>query len=181
MCTVRLAGTPRACHQGWLHACRSAEQWQACVVAPAAWLPQQYFSIQQCNPCSSGTLLNAVPRCAVLAGPNVWHERWGEDYDAGGDACVKWTDKWAERLLPGGAREQWGDKWHEAFANGRGEKNGEVSGNAGRPHWLQFAGSRFACLLQEQSGTLILIKDMPHRLKLPAVCCCPKCKHRVDC
>jgi hypothetical protein len=57
----------------------------------------------------------------------VWHERWGEDYDAGGDACVKWTDKWAERLLPGGAREQWGDKWHEAFANGRGEKNGEVS------------------------------------------------------
>jgi hypothetical protein len=57
----------------------------------------------------------------------VWHERWGEDYDAGGDACVKWTDKWAERLLPGGAREQWGDKWHEAFANGVGEKNGEVS------------------------------------------------------
>ena len=62
----------------------------------------------------------------VWPGPNVWHERWGEDYDAGGDACVKWTDKWAERLLPGGAREQWGDKWHEAFANGRGEKNGEV-------------------------------------------------------
>eukprot|EP00879_Flechtneria_rotunda_P011698 GHRR01012219.1.p1 GENE.GHRR01012219.1~~GHRR01012219.1.p1 ORF type:complete len:619 (+),score=253.43 GHRR01012219.1:499-2355(+) len=61
-------------------------------------------------------------------GPNVWHERWGEDYDSSiGDACVKWTDKWAERLLPGGAREQWGDKWHEAFANGRGEKNGEVS------------------------------------------------------
>jgi hypothetical protein len=63
---------------------------------------------------------------SLPAGPNVWHERWGEDYDAGGDACVKWTDKWAERLLPGGAREQWGDKWHEAFANGRGEKNGEV-------------------------------------------------------
>jgi hypothetical protein len=61
-------------------------------------------------------------------GPNVWHERWGEDYDSGGDACVKWTDKWAERLLPDGAREQWGDKWHEAFANGRGEKNGEVRG-----------------------------------------------------
>jgi hypothetical protein len=58
-------------------------------------------------------------------GPNVWHERWGEDYDTG-VACVKWTDKWAERLLPDGAREQWGDKWHEAFANGRGEKNGEV-------------------------------------------------------
>jgi hypothetical protein len=45
-----------------------------------------------------------------------------------GDACVKWTDKWAERLLPGGAREQWGDKWREAFASGRGEKNGEVRG-----------------------------------------------------
>lgn len=56
----------------------------------------------------------------------MWHERWGEDYDSSGDACVKWTDKWAERLLPDGAREQWGDKWHEAFANGRGEKNGEV-------------------------------------------------------
>jgi hypothetical protein len=74
-------------------------------------------------------VLTSVRHCAwchVNAGPNVWHERWGEDYDAGGDACVKWTDKWAERLLPGGAREQWGDKWHEAFANGRGEKNGEV-------------------------------------------------------
>jgi hypothetical protein len=58
-------------------------------------------------------------------GPNVWHERWGEDYDGAG-AVVKWTDKWAEHLLPGGAREQWGDKWRESFANGRGEKNGEV-------------------------------------------------------
>jgi hypothetical protein len=77
--------------------------------------------------------------CAVLCvlGSNVWHERWGEDYDAGGDACVKWTDKWAERLLPGGAREQWGDKWHEAFANGVGEKNGEVS----REHRMHVMGS----------------------------------------
>lgn len=77
--------------------------------------------------CATDKRLGCV--CSVshlAAGPNVWHERWGEDYDAGGDACVKWTDKWAERLLPGGAREQWGDKWHEAFANGRGEKNGEV-------------------------------------------------------
>jgi hypothetical protein len=49
-----------------------------------------------------------------------------------GDACVKWTDKWAERLLPGGAREQWGDKWHEQFAHGRGEKNGEVRGRCAR-------------------------------------------------
>lgn len=73
-----------------------------------------------------------MPLCGDVfpTGPNVWHERWGEDYDAGGDACVKWTDKWAERVLPGGAREQWGDKWHEAFANGRGEKNGEVSRGA---------------------------------------------------
>ena len=57
----------------------------------------------------------------------MWHERWGEDYDGnGGDACVKWTDKWAERLLPGGAREQWGDKWTESFGDGRGTKHGEV-------------------------------------------------------
>ena len=57
----------------------------------------------------------------------MWHERWGEDYDGnGGDACVKWTDKWAERLHPDGGREQWGDKWREAFAGGRGEKTGEV-------------------------------------------------------
>lgn len=54
-----------------------------------------------------------------------------------GDACVKWTDKWAERLLPGGAREQWGDKWHEAFANGRGEKNGEVRGVKLCEEWLE--------------------------------------------
>jgi hypothetical protein len=47
---------------------------------------------------------------------------------AGGncDACVKWTDKWAERLLPGGGRQQWGDKWREEFASGLGCKQGEV-------------------------------------------------------
>ena len=25
-------------------------------------------------------------------GGQVWHERWGEDYD-GEEGCVKWTDK----------------------------------------------------------------------------------------
>lgn len=49
----------------------------------------------------------------------------GEDYDGRG-ACTKWTDKWAERELPGGAREQWGDKWTEQFGSGKGEKHGEV-------------------------------------------------------
>ena len=69
-------------------------------------------------------------------GPNVWHERWGEDYDGAG-ACVKWTDKWAERLLPGGAHEQWGDKWREGFADGRGDKNGEVWSVDGSGHRYQ--------------------------------------------
>jgi hypothetical protein len=35
------------------------------------------------------------------AGSNVWHERWGEDYDGRG-ACQKWTDKvrlWAQCLM----------------------------------------------------------------------------------
>jgi hypothetical protein len=49
----------------------------------------------------------------------------GEDYTGKG-GCTKWTDKWAERELPGGRREQWGDKWREEFADGKGEKNGEV-------------------------------------------------------
>ena len=39
---------------------------------------------------------------------------------AGG--CVKYTDKWAEREVEGGAREQWGDKWEENFKDGRGTK-----------------------------------------------------------
>lgn len=37
-------------------------------------------------------------------------------------ACLKYTDKWAEREHFGGAREQWGDKWEENFADGRGTK-----------------------------------------------------------
>ena len=28
----------------------------------------------------------------VQEGGQVWHERWGEDYD-GEEGCVKWTDK----------------------------------------------------------------------------------------
>ena len=40
---------------------------------------------------------------------------------AGG--CVKYTDKWAERLgADGGPSEQWGDKWEERFKDGRGSK-----------------------------------------------------------
>lgn len=42
----------------------------------------------------------------------------GEDYNGRG-ACVKWTDKWAERGLPGGGQEQWGDKWREEFGDGK--------------------------------------------------------------
>jgi len=45
---------------------------------------------------------------------------------AGGDHVIKWTDKWAERLLHDGGREQWGDKWREEFSQGAGSKNGEV-------------------------------------------------------
>ena len=36
--------------------------------------------------------------------------------------CVKWTDKWAERMHLGGAKEEWGDKWEENFKDGRGTK-----------------------------------------------------------
>ena len=31
-------------------------------------------------------------------GVNVWHERWGEDYDGVG-GCTKWTDKVCLQLL----------------------------------------------------------------------------------
>lgn len=31
----------------------------------------------------------------------VWHEKWGEDYEKGGDACLKWTDRWSETILDG--------------------------------------------------------------------------------
>ncbi len=58
---------------------------------------------------------------------------------AGG--CVKWTDKWAERLYPDGAKEEWGDKWEENFKDGRGTKQVRQPGclpligppSAGRP------------------------------------------------
>jgi hypothetical protein len=36
-------------------------------------------------------------------GDDVWHERWGEDYDGKG-ACKKWTDKWAEHMVQGVVR-----------------------------------------------------------------------------
>ena len=32
-------------------------------------------------------------------GVNVWHERWGEDYDGVG-GCTKWTDKVRCSCLP---------------------------------------------------------------------------------
>ena len=54
-------------------------------------------------------------------GENIWHERWGEKYDGQG-WCNKYTDKWAERGLPGGAQEHWGDKWEETFGSGTGVK-----------------------------------------------------------
>ena len=49
----------------------------------------------------------------------------GEDYDGAG-GCLKYTDKWAERLVYGAAAEQWGDKWTESFKDGKGTKHGEV-------------------------------------------------------
>lgn len=39
---------------------------------------------------------------------------------------MKYTDKWAERLVYGAAAEQWGDKWTESFKDGKGTKHGEV-------------------------------------------------------
>ena len=71
-------------------------------------------------------LIPPPPRVPAPAqGDDVWHERWGEDYNGQG-GCVKYTDKWAERLLEGGGTEQWGDKWTESFKAGQGAKHGEV-------------------------------------------------------
>lgn len=56
----------------------------------------------------------------------VWHEKWGEDYAKGGDACLKWTDRWSETMLDGGAQRTQGDKWREEFSGGTGSKNGET-------------------------------------------------------
>jgi hypothetical protein len=56
----------------------------------------------------------------------VWHEKWGEDYAKGGNACLKWTDRWSETLLEGGAQRAQGDKWREEFADGTGNKTGET-------------------------------------------------------
>jgi hypothetical protein len=56
----------------------------------------------------------------------VWHEKWGEDYAKGGDACLKWTDRWSETMLDGGAQRSQGDKWREEFSHGTGRKNGET-------------------------------------------------------
>ena len=54
----------------------------------------------------------------------MWHEKWGEDYAKGGDACLKWTDRWSETMLDGGAQRSQGDKWREEFSGGTGSKNG---------------------------------------------------------
>jgi hypothetical protein len=39
---------------------------------------------------------------------------------AGG--CLKYTDKWAERDVGLGGKDEWGDKWEETFKNGSGNK-----------------------------------------------------------
>ena len=42
-------------------------------------------------------------------------------------ACVKYTDRWAERPADGGAGvAKWGDKWEERFKGGAGGKQGET-------------------------------------------------------
>lgn len=57
----------------------------------------------------------------------VWHEKWGEDYAAGNDGNLKWTDRWSETVGEDGnpIRSQ-GDKWREEFGGGTGSKNGET-------------------------------------------------------
>jgi hypothetical protein len=57
----------------------------------------------------------------------VWHEKWGERWDARGGAA-KWTDKWAERAERegGGPPRRWGDKWTQEFRNGKGGRWGET-------------------------------------------------------
>lgn len=60
------------------------------------------------------------PGCQTNSNPLRLHGAPPAHPPAGG--CVKWTDKWAEREVLGGAREQWGDKWEENFAGGRGTK-----------------------------------------------------------
>ena len=56
----------------------------------------------------------------------VWHEKWGEDYARDGDACLKWTDRWSETILPDGRQRAQGDKWREEFGHGNGNKTGET-------------------------------------------------------
>lgn len=56
----------------------------------------------------------------------VWHEKWGEDYARDGDACLKWTDRWSETMLPDGRQRSQGDKWREEFGQGNGNKTGET-------------------------------------------------------
>jgi hypothetical protein len=56
----------------------------------------------------------------------VWHEKWGEDYNKEGDACIKYTDRWSETQQPGGGQISRGDKWREEFGAGSGNKTGET-------------------------------------------------------
>jgi hypothetical protein len=56
----------------------------------------------------------------------VWHEKWGEDYDKHGDACVKYTDRWSETQQEDGRYVKQGDKWREDFGSGTGNKSGET-------------------------------------------------------
>jgi hypothetical protein len=63
---------------------------------------------------------------AELLTVQTWHEKWGEDYAKGGDACLKWTDRWSDTMLEGGGQRSQGDKWREEFSGGTGRKNGET-------------------------------------------------------
>lgn len=64
--------------------------------------------------------------CDVNVSVQVWHEKWGEDYARDGDACLKWTDRWSESMLPDGRQRAQGDKWREEFGEGNGNKTGET-------------------------------------------------------
>ena len=108
---------------GWQPACLPA-----CPPAPSVpcWLPQARRQVG----CPTDRQLLLQPVLHVL--PVL---------PAGG--CLKYTDKWAERDVGLGGKDEWGDKWEETFKNGSGNKKVGMGRGWAAGQW----GGRFCGLV----------------------------------
>ena len=100
-------------------------------------------ALDACLPASFSACLPALSLLAYdSCRPPAPHRLYCPVLPAGG--CLKYTDKWAERDVGLGGKDEWGDKWEETFKNGSGNKKVSVDQRGWVGGWV--AGGK-GCLV----------------------------------